>query len=164
MTDRVTELLERLVAQNDEIIGLLEQQGSVGIVRLLKDQDKETRLAFAYGLLNHDRRGRVAVGTGGFGRRKDFQGGSRILASSRHWRSLTPFLAPGHLKKAGHAAAGTQLPPFPQSAPRASTRLVGSIAGNRVSGGSPGTAGPRVREPLRLVNVRGVVGVTSSGS
>lgn len=39
----------------------------------------------------------------GFGRRKDFEGGSRILASSRRWRSLTPFLAPGHLKKAGHA-------------------------------------------------------------
>ena len=39
----------------------------------------------------------------GFGRRKDFEGGSRILASSRRWRSLTPFLAPGHLKRAGHA-------------------------------------------------------------
>ena len=39
----------------------------------------------------------------GFGRRKDFEGGSRILASSRRWRSLTPFLAPGHLKKAGYA-------------------------------------------------------------
>ena len=39
----------------------------------------------------------------GFGRPKDFEGGSRILASSRRWRSLTPFLAPGYLKKAGHA-------------------------------------------------------------
>lgn len=39
----------------------------------------------------------------GFGRRKDFEGGSRILASSRYWQSVTPFLAPGHLKKAGHA-------------------------------------------------------------
>jgi len=39
----------------------------------------------------------------GFGHPEDFEGGSRILASSRRWRSLTPFLAPGHLKKAGHA-------------------------------------------------------------
>ncbi len=39
----------------------------------------------------------------GFGRRKDFAGASRLLATSRRWRSLTPFLAPGHLKKAGHA-------------------------------------------------------------
>lgn len=39
----------------------------------------------------------------GFGHREDFEGGSRILASSRCWRSLTPFLAPGHLKKVGYA-------------------------------------------------------------
>ena len=39
----------------------------------------------------------------GFGHPENFEGGSRILASSRRWRSLTPFLAPGHLKKAGHA-------------------------------------------------------------
>ena len=39
----------------------------------------------------------------GFGCPKDFEGGSRILASSRRWRSVTPFLAPGHLKKAGRA-------------------------------------------------------------
>lgn len=38
----------------------------------------------------------------GFGHPEDFEGGSRILASSRRWRSLTPFLAPGHLKKAGY--------------------------------------------------------------
>ena len=38
----------------------------------------------------------------GFGHPKDFDGGSRILASSRHWRSITPFVAAGHLKKAGH--------------------------------------------------------------
>ena len=38
----------------------------------------------------------------GFGHPEDFDGSSRILASSRHWRSLTPFLASGHLKKAGH--------------------------------------------------------------
>ena len=37
----------------------------------------------------------------GFGHPEDFDGSSRILASSRHWRSLTPFLASGHLKKAG---------------------------------------------------------------
>lgn len=39
----------------------------------------------------------------GFGCPEDFEGGSLILASSRRWRSLTPFLAPGHLKKAGYA-------------------------------------------------------------
>ena len=39
----------------------------------------------------------------GFGHREDFEGGSRILVSSRRWRSVTPFLAPGHLKKAGYA-------------------------------------------------------------
>ena len=39
----------------------------------------------------------------GFGHPKDFEGGSRILATSRRWRSITPFLAPGHLKKAGHS-------------------------------------------------------------
>ena len=38
----------------------------------------------------------------GFGRPEDFAGDSRILASSRRWQSLTPFLAPGHLKKAGY--------------------------------------------------------------
>ncbi len=38
----------------------------------------------------------------GFGYPKNFDGSSRILASSRHWRSLTPFLAAGHLKKTGH--------------------------------------------------------------
>ena len=38
----------------------------------------------------------------GFGHAKNFDGSSRILASSRHWRSLTPFLASGHLKRAGH--------------------------------------------------------------
>lgn len=38
----------------------------------------------------------------GFGRPEDFAGASRILASSRRWQSLTPFLAPGHLKKTGY--------------------------------------------------------------
>ena len=39
----------------------------------------------------------------GSGHPEDFDGGSRILATSRRWRSITPFLAPGHLKRAGHA-------------------------------------------------------------
>ena len=38
----------------------------------------------------------------GFGRTEDFAGGSRLLAASRRWRSVTPFLASGHLKKAGY--------------------------------------------------------------
>ena len=39
----------------------------------------------------------------GFGNREDFAGSSRVLAASRRWRSVTPFLASGHLKKAGHS-------------------------------------------------------------
>lgn len=38
----------------------------------------------------------------GFGQPDDFAGASRLLASSRRWRSVTPFLAAGHLKKAGY--------------------------------------------------------------
>ena len=39
----------------------------------------------------------------GFGDPEDFVGSSPLLARSRVWRSVTPFLASGHLKKAGHA-------------------------------------------------------------
>ncbi len=39
----------------------------------------------------------------GFGRPQDFDGSSRVLAASRRWRSVTPFLASGHLKKHGYA-------------------------------------------------------------
>ena len=38
----------------------------------------------------------------GFGHADDFAGSSRLLAASRRWRSVTPFLAAGHLKKAGY--------------------------------------------------------------
>ena len=38
----------------------------------------------------------------GFGRPADFAGGARIFGTSRHWRSVTPFLASGHLKAAGY--------------------------------------------------------------
>ncbi len=38
----------------------------------------------------------------GFGRPADFAG-ARILGASRRWRSVTPFLASGHLKAAGYA-------------------------------------------------------------
>ena len=38
----------------------------------------------------------------GFGHPKDFDGSSRLLAASRQWRSVTPFLASGHLKKQGY--------------------------------------------------------------
>ena len=34
----------------------------------------------------------------GFGRPADFAGGARIFGTSRYWRSVTPFLASGHLK------------------------------------------------------------------
>ena len=38
----------------------------------------------------------------GFGRPEDFAGSGGILGTSRRWRSVTPFLASGHLKKAGY--------------------------------------------------------------
>ena len=38
----------------------------------------------------------------GFGRPADFAGGARIFAASDRWRSLTPFLAAGHLKASGY--------------------------------------------------------------
>ena len=38
----------------------------------------------------------------GFGHPEEFAGASRLLAESRRWRSVTPFLASGHLKKAGY--------------------------------------------------------------
>lgn len=38
----------------------------------------------------------------GFGRPEDFNGSSRLLAASRRWRSVTPFLASGYLKKTGY--------------------------------------------------------------
>lgn len=38
----------------------------------------------------------------GFGRRADFASGARIFGASRRWRSVTPFLASGHLKAAGY--------------------------------------------------------------
>lgn len=38
----------------------------------------------------------------GFGRRADFAGDARIFGTSPRWRSVTPFLASGHLKAAGY--------------------------------------------------------------
>ena len=38
----------------------------------------------------------------GFGHPEDFAGASRLLAASRRWQSATPFLAAGHLKRAGY--------------------------------------------------------------
>ena len=38
----------------------------------------------------------------GFGHPEDFARASRLLATSRRWQSVTPFLASGHLKKAGY--------------------------------------------------------------
>jgi len=39
----------------------------------------------------------------GFGKPADFAGDTGIFAESRRWRSVTPFLAAGHLKAAGYA-------------------------------------------------------------
>ena len=39
----------------------------------------------------------------GFGRSADFAGGARIFATSSQWRSVTPFLAAGHLKASGYS-------------------------------------------------------------
>ena len=38
----------------------------------------------------------------GFGRPADFASGARIFATSDRWRSVTPFLAAGHLKASGY--------------------------------------------------------------
>ena len=38
----------------------------------------------------------------GFGKPADFAGGAGVFATSRRWRSVTPFLAAGHLKAAGY--------------------------------------------------------------
>ena len=38
----------------------------------------------------------------GYGRPQDFAGSSRLLGRSKHWRSVTPFLSAGHLKKNGY--------------------------------------------------------------
>ena len=38
----------------------------------------------------------------GFGQPADFAGDARIFGASRRWRSVTPFLASGHLKAAGY--------------------------------------------------------------
>ena len=38
----------------------------------------------------------------GFGRPEDFARSSRLLGCSRRWRSITPFLASGHLKRVGY--------------------------------------------------------------
>ena len=38
----------------------------------------------------------------GFGQPVDFAGSSRLLAASKRWRSTTPFLSSGHLKKAAY--------------------------------------------------------------
>ena len=38
----------------------------------------------------------------GFGRPADFASGARIFDTSRRWRTVTPFLASGHLKAAGY--------------------------------------------------------------
>ena len=39
----------------------------------------------------------------GFGRPAEFAGGARIFGTAKRWRSVTPFLASGHLKAAGYA-------------------------------------------------------------
>ena len=39
----------------------------------------------------------------GFGQPADFAGGARIFGTSDRWRSVTPFLASGHLKATGYA-------------------------------------------------------------
>ena len=45
----------------------------------------------------------------GFGQPPDFSEGARIFGTSARWRSVTPFLAAGHLKTAGHAGEARRL-------------------------------------------------------
>ena len=48
------------------------------------------------------RTGEWSLALEGFGFPANFDGGSRLLGSSRRWCSITPFLASGYLKKAGY--------------------------------------------------------------
>ena len=45
----------------------------------------------------------------GFGQPADFSEGARIFGTSARWRSVTPFLAAGHLKSAGHTGEARRL-------------------------------------------------------
>ncbi|MCE2455834.1 MAG: type I-U CRISPR-associated protein Cas5/Cas6 [Gemmatimonadetes bacterium] len=45
----------------------------------------------------------------GFGWPRDFEGSSRLLTTSRRWRSVTPFLASGYLKKDGYGGEARRL-------------------------------------------------------
>ncbi|MDE0029186.1 MAG: type I-U CRISPR-associated protein Csb2 [Gemmatimonadota bacterium] len=45
----------------------------------------------------------------GFGNPTDFAHGARIFGTSRQWRSVTPFLAAGHLKRTGYSGEALRL-------------------------------------------------------
>ncbi len=45
----------------------------------------------------------------GFGKPGDFAGSAPIFGTSKTWRSVTPFLASGHLKASGHRGEATRL-------------------------------------------------------
>ena len=69
--------------------------------------DRITRIWLAPRGVSEKRAKRARVGEWrlaleGFGRPGDFSESSRLLATSRKWRSTTPFLASGHLKKSGY--------------------------------------------------------------
>ena len=79
---------------NDSVRGALDRITRLWLAPKHRDQDdapepgsvKEWRLALE-----------------GFGRPADFAGGARIFGTSGRWRSVTPFLASGHLKASGYA-------------------------------------------------------------
>ena len=79
---------------NDSVRGALDRITRLWLAPKHRDQDdapepgsvKEWRLALE-----------------GFGRPAHFAGGARIFGRSRRWRSVTPFLASGHLKASGYA-------------------------------------------------------------
>ena len=78
---------------NDSILGSLDRITRLWLALKHREQDaapepgsvKEWRLALE-----------------GFGRPADFAGGAGIFGASRRWRSVTPFLASGHLKASGY--------------------------------------------------------------
>lgn len=79
---------------NDSVRGALDRITRLWLASKHREQDdapepggvKEWRLALE-----------------GFGRPSDFAGGAHIFGTSRRWRSVTPFLASGHLKASGYA-------------------------------------------------------------
>ena len=79
---------------NDSVRGALDRITRLWLAPKHREQDDAPELGSV-------KEWRLALE--GFGRPSDFAGGPRIFGTSRRWRSVTPFLASGHLKASGYA-------------------------------------------------------------